>query len=414
MLKIINSAEASKLIARKAVRLTEAERIVEPILHAVATRGDAALFEYAEAFDGFERESFLVEKTELECAEQTLSSDLRSAMQTAISNIGDFARLQMPLEFMHELAPGHFVGQVVRPLERIAAYIPGGRFPLPSTVLMSCVPAKVAGVGDVWVTTPKENQAIFGAARLAGADNVALIGGAHAVAAFAYGTETIPKADRIVGPGNIYVTAAKKMLAGSTGIDFVAGPTEVLILANEGRADWIAADMLAQAEHDPDAAAIFLTTSAELGAAVAKEVERQLKGLPTAPTAKAAIKANSAVVVCTSVQEQIDLANEIAAEHVCLHDPSIAGQIVNAGSLFLGECSVEAAGDYVTGPNHVLPTAGAARLRGGLSVLDFVKVISVQQISPDALARVAAAGTALARAEGLEAHARSIEVRLNA
>jgi histidinol dehydrogenase len=238
------------------------------------------------------------------------------------------------------------------------------------------------------------------------------MGGAQAIAAFAYGTRTVPKADRIVGPGNIYVAAAKKLLAGEVGIDFVAGPTEILLIAADGDPRWIAADMLAQAEHDVDAAAILLTRSKRLAAAVAKEVERQLEALPTAAVARPAIEKNSAIVLTRSLEEAVELANEFAPEHLSIPDDKLLKKVRHAGSVFIGATSPEAAGDYASGPNHVLPTSGAARIRGGLSVTDYVKIISVQEVSGKALASLAPAITTLARAEGLEAHARSVEVRL--
>jgi histidinol dehydrogenase len=237
------------------------------------------------------------------------------------------------------------------------------------------------------------------------------MGGAHAIAAFAYGTRTVPKADRIVGPGNIYVAAAKKLLAGEVGIDFVAGPTEVLILANDGDPVWLAADLLAQAEHDTDASAILITTNRQLAGAVAEQVEAQLATLPTAPVARHAIDKNSAILLVDSDDEAVALSNRFAPEHLSLHDPKLLPGIRHAGSVFLGPFSPEAAGDYASGPNHVLPTSGAARLRGGLSAADYVKVISVQQLSARALRQLEPAITTLARVEGLEAHARSVEVR---
>jgi histidinol dehydrogenase len=238
------------------------------------------------------------------------------------------------------------------------------------------------------------------------------MGGAQAIAAFAFGTKTVPRADRIVGPGNIYVAAAKKLLAGDVGIDFVAGPTEILIIAMEGDPHFIAADMLAQAEHDTDASAILLTTSKRFAAQVAKEVERQLATLPTAPVARKAIDKNSAIILVRNLDEAAELSNAFAPEHLSLHHEALLPKIQHAGSIFLGPFSPEAAGDYAAGPNHVLPTSGVARLRGGLSAADFVKVIATQQLDSRALAKLAPAITTLARAEGLEAHARSVEVRL--
>ncbi len=308
--------------------------------------------------------------------------------------------------------PGLRLSTVVRPLEAAAAYIPSGRYPLPSTVVMTVVPARVAGVPTIMVCSPRPVPEIFGAARLLGATHVFQMGGAHAIAAFAYGTKTVPRADRIVGPGNIYVAAAKKLLAGETGIDFVAGPSEILLIAADGDPRLLAADMLAQAEHDADASAFLLTPSRRLAEAVAAEIARQLKTLPTAATARAALRRNSAIVVVSSLDEAIDLSNRFAPEHLSIPDASLLARIRHAGSVFIGPWSPEAAGDYCSGTNHVLPTSGAARLRGGLSAADFVKVISVQELTRTALARLAPAITTLARAEGLEAHARSVEIRL--
>jgi histidinol dehydrogenase len=276
---------------------------------------------------------------------------------------------------------------------------------------MTVVPAKVAGVPNIMVATPRPVDEIFGTASMLKADRVFEMGGAQAIAAFAYGTRTVPRADRIVGPGNIYVAAAKKLLAGEVGIDFVAGPTEILIIASDGDPRWLAADMLAQAEHDVDASAILLTTSKSLARAVAAEIETQLATLPTEPTARKAIDKNSAIILVASDEEAVELSNRFAPEHLSLHDAKLLAGVRHAGSVFLGPTSPEAAGDYASGPNHVLPTSGAARLRGGLSAADYVKVISVQQLSAQALARLSPAITTLARAEGLEAHARSVEVR---
>ncbi|MGH9659204.1 MAG: histidinol dehydrogenase, partial [Bryobacteraceae bacterium] len=253
---------------------------------------------------------------------------------------------------------------------------------------------------------------VLGTAYLLGVRRVFRMGGAQAIAAFAFGTATVPRADRIVGPGNIYVAAAKKLLAGEAGIDFIAGPTEVLILAADGDPRFLAADMLAQAEHDVDAAALLVTTSKRLAARVASEIERQLRTLPTAAVARKAIDRNSAIILVRTLGEGIEIANRFAPEHLCLPDSSLVARVRHAGSVFVGPSSPEAAGDYASGPNHVLPTSGVARLRGGLSAADFVKVISVQELSPAGLRRLAPAIATLARAEGLEGHARSVEVRV--
>ncbi|MFI5386354.1 MAG: histidinol dehydrogenase [Fimbriimonadales bacterium] len=410
MIRILSPDQAGPLLERKAIRMAEAEETVKPIIEAVRTRGDAALIEYARKFDGLEGH-LVAQPDELKKAENHVSPEFRDAVEVSMANIRAFAGLQMPKEFRTELAPGHVAGQIVRPLETVACYVPGGRYPLPSTVLMTAVPAAVAGVKNIWVTTPKYSHETYAAAHLSGVRRLARLGGAQAIAAFAFGTESIPKADRIVGPGNIYVAAAKKLLAGEVGIDFVAGPTEVLIVANEGNPAWIAADMLAQAEHDADAASLFLTTSRALAVQVAEEIETQLESLPTRETARLAIEANSAIIVTGSDSESMELSNRVAPEHLCLIDPALLPTVAHAGSVFLGEHSPEAAGDYSTGPNHVLPTAGAARLHGGLSVLDFVKVITVQELSSSGLETISSAATTLARAEGLEGHARSIEIR---
>ena len=389
-----------------------AEAVVRPILEDVRRRGDRALLEYARKFDGFARRTVRVSEEELGAARRRLSPEFRRAVRTAAANIRDFARRQMPRPWMRQ-SGGVRVGQVVRPLSTVAAYVPAGRYPLPSTILMTAVPAQVAGVANICVASPKPVDQVWGTAAMLGLTRVFEMGGAQAIAAFAYGTRTVPKADRIVGPGNIYVAAAKKLLAGEVGIDFVAGPTEILIIAAEGDPRYLAADLLAQAEHDVDATAVLLTTSRRLATAVAKEVERQLATLPTAAVAAQSIARNSAIVLVRSIEEALEISNRFAPEHLSIPDTSLLPAIEHAGSVFVGPFSPEAAGDYASGPNHVLPTSGAARVRGGLAVTDFVKVISVQQLSAVGLARLAPSIVTLARAEGLEAHARSVEVRTN-
>jgi histidinol dehydrogenase len=279
--------------------------------------------------------------------------------------------------------------------------------------MMTVIPAQVAGVRNICVACPRRVPEILGTAHLLGVERVFQMGGAQAIAAFAYGTRSVPRADRIVGPGSIYVAAAKKLLAGEVGIDFVAGPTEILIVSADGNPRHLAADMLAQAEHDVDAAAILLTTSKRLANAVVKEIERQLADLPTAAVARKAIQRNSAIMLVRSREEAIELSNRFAPEHLSIPDDRLLAHVRHAGSIFIGPFSTEAAGDYASGPNHVLPTSGVARLRGGLAVADYLKVISVQRLSRAALAALAPAITTLARAEGLEAHARSVEVRIN-
>jgi histidinol dehydrogenase len=406
MIRILDHNDAAGLITRKTVRLEEAERIVAPIIDDVRKRGDRALLEYAHKFDGFDGSSVRI------AVEGSLTQEMQSAVETAAKNIREHALTQLPVEKFVEYPDGRRLGQIVRPLDSMGAYIPAGRYPLPSTLLMTVIPAQVAGVATTCVACPNPSPEILGIAAWLGVTHLFRMGGAQAIAALAYGTETVPRVDRIVGPGNIYVAAAKKLIAGEVGIDFVAGPTEIVILAAEGNAKWIAADMLAQAEHDVDASAILLTTSRALAAAVADEIERQLSTLSTERVARASIENNGAIVIVDAMERAIEFSNALAPEHLALHDPALLGGIKHAGAVFLGPSSPEAAGDYASGPNHVLPTSGAARLRGGLSTADFVKVISVQELSPAALAGLTPAITTLARAEGLEAHARSVEARL--
>lgn len=413
MIRILEASQAKRLLKRKAARLEEAEAVVAPILQDVRKRGDKALVEYARKFDGLERKSVMVPASEREAAAKRLSREFRGAVKTAAANIRAYAKLQLPAERKETVSPGVELGQIVRPLDTVAAYIPSGRYPLPSTLLMTAIPAQVAGVPTVCAATPRAVDEIFGTAHLLGVSHVFQMGGAHAIAAFAYGTRTVPRADRIVGPGSIYVAAAKKLLAGEVGIDFVAGPTEILLIAAEGNPRHLAADMLAQAEHDTDASAILLTTSRTLAEAVALEIEAQLETLPTAGTARVAIRKNSAILVVDSLDQAVDLSNEFAPEHLSIPSRSLLKKIRHAGSVFVGPNSPEAAGDYAAGPNHVLPTNGAARLRGGLSAADYVKVISVQELSRQGLEGILPAVTTLARAEGLEAHARSAEVRFD-
>jgi histidinol dehydrogenase len=416
MLKIIsskNKAAVDRLLVRRAQRLSQAEAVVRPILEAVRKRGDRALLQYASKLDGLRAKTVRVPKTELERAEQSLSRDFRAAIDTASKQIRRFAELQMPQPWVRNAGNGVTLGQIVRPLGSVAAYIPGGRYPLPSTLMMTVIPAQVAEVKQILVASPQPSPEILGTAGRLGVEHFFQMGGAQAIAAFAFGTETVPRADRIVGPGNVYVTAAKKLLAGEAGIDFIAGPTEIVLISADGHPRLLAADMLAQAEHDVDASAILLTTSRKLASAVVAEVAAQLKDLPTRAVAAKAIDSNSAIVVTRSLNEAVDISNRFAPEHLTIHNKTLLPQVQNAGSVFIGEWSPEAAGDYAAGPNHVLPTSGAAALRGGLSVLDYVKIISVQQLEPEGLRRLAPAIVTLARAEGLEGHARSIEVRTN-
>ena len=406
MIRILNYEDASTLLTRNSTRLEEAERVVAPILADVRTRGDAAVQEYTRKFDKEPRAPRPVPGLASEIA-----PSLSHAIQQAAANIREHAQTQLPRESTFTYPDGRTLSQIVRPLDSMAAYIPAGRYPLPSTLLMTIIPAQVAGVATTCAACPNPSSEILWLVEWLGVKHFFRMGGAQAIAAFAYGTETVPKVDRIVGPGNIYVAAAKKLIAGEVGIDFIAGPTEIVIIAAEGDPRWLAADMLAQAEHDVDASSILLTTSRALAESVATEIERQLATLPTAPVARQSIDSNGAIVIVDSLERAVDFSNSLAPEHLSLHDPTLLPLLRHAGSVFIGPLSPEAAGDYASGPNHVLPTSGAARLRGGLSVADFVKVISVQELTREGLANLTPSIAALARAEGLEAHARSVEVR---
>lgn len=411
MIRILSHEDAGAVLTRRTARLDEAEAVVQPILRAVESEGDKAVLEFARKFDGLGDRALLIPQSEMAEAAGRLSPEIRDAIAVATRNIREFAREQLPKPYFREFSDGRKLGQIVRPLEAVGCYIPSGRYPLPSTLLMTAALAQEAGVPNIVVASPKPTDEILGAAHLLGLRQVFRVGGAHAIAAMAYGTETVPRVDRIVGPGNIYVAAAKKLLAGEVGIDFIAGPTEILILSAGGNAQVIAADMLAQAEHDADAAAVLITTSETLARAVQESLEEQLQTLATADVARQSVDRNGAIILVPDLKTGMALANEFAPEHLSLHDASLLAEVRNAGTVFLGEHSPESAGDYAAGPSHVLPTSGRSRLRGGLSAADFVKVIAIQELSPQALEELAPAITTLARAEGLEAHARAVEVR---
>ena len=415
MLRIIPSRDRAglqELLEARSRRQQSVEDVVGPILDSVRRRGDAALVEHARQLDGLEGRALRVVPSAMRAAEDALPRKLAAAVRQAGERIREFARRQMPREWMAPSGQGIETGQLVRPLDSVGAYIPSGRYPLLSTLLMTAIPAQVAGVGRVAVASPRPHPSTLGTAAMLGIREFYAVGGAQAIAAFAYGTESVRRVSRIVGPGNAYVAAAKKLLASEAGIDFVAGPTEIVLIFERGSAPALAADMLAQAEHDTDAAAILLTPSRRLAESVAAEVQRQLASLPTASTAREAIRTNSAAVVTENLGQACEIANRIAPEHLAVSEDVPLSDIQSAGSVFIGEWTPEAAGDYVTGPNHVLPTSGQARLRGGLSVLDFVKIISVQRLEERGLRELAPAITTLARAEGLEGHARSIEARI--
>jgi histidinol dehydrogenase len=384
---------------------TQVRRIVD----LVRGQGDRALRRFAERWDGLApRQPLAVAPAELEAAWELTIPALRQSMKKAAANIRKFALRQKPRAWSMS-RDGISLGQVVRPLRAVGCYVPGGRYPLVSSVLMTVIPAQVAGVEEICIASPRPANEVLAAAYMLGARRVYRVGGAQAVAALAFGTKTIPKVDKIVGPGNAYVTAAKKLVAFDCAIDFLAGPTEVLILADRGRPAFIAADLVAQAEHDPESIAVLVTTAPALAESVARECDRQSANNPTA---KQSLRRSGCILLAESAAQALAWANQIAPEHITVA-PENVPHVRNAGSIFVGEFSAQAAGDYASGPNHVLPTAGASRFRGGLSVLDFLKVITVQELTQPGLGRLCSTITTLADAEGLRAHADSVRVRCN-
>jgi histidinol dehydrogenase len=334
---------------------------------------------------------------------------IRRALRQAALNIARVASRQIPRHWDLQIAPGVSVEQRAEPLASVGCYVPGGRFPLPSSLLMTAVPARVAGVRDIIVACPRPDPAVMAAAIEAGVSRMFRVGGAHAIAALAYGTGAVPRVDKIVGPGNRYVAAAKAMVAADCAIDFYAGPTEIVIVAGAGRAAWIAADLIAQAEHDVDARALFITWNRAFAARVRNEVSARARGREIV---EGSLATNGAIIVTRTADDAMALANRIAPEHLVVDRESLTRRPLTAGAVFVGPFSAQAAGDYATGSNHVLPTAGAARFRGGLSAADFMRVMSVQRVTRAGLARLAPTIVPLARAEGLTAHAESIEIRL--
>lgn len=397
----------------------EIERRVYDIIENVRANGDAALREYSEKFDGVKLDDFKVDQSIIDAAWDNLPEDLKHALLVAKKNITEFHSREIEQGFVDMDTPGIIRGQKVTPLARVGLYVPGGTAAYPSTIMMTALPAKISGVKEIIMVTPPQkdgiNPAVLGAAKLAGVDAVYQVGGAQGVAALAYGTEQIPKVDKIVGPGNIYVATAKRQVFGQVDIDMIAGPSEIGVIADESANPvHLAADLLSQAEHDPRARAIMVTNSEKLANLVSDEVERQLSQLPRESIARPAIENNSYIAVMDSVEDMFTVMNEVAPEHleIQLPDPmEYMSMVENAGSVFLGRYASEPLGDYVGGTNHVLPTSGTAKFSSPLGVYDFVKRISFTQFSRERLQGVAKDITTLARTEGLEAHARAIEVR---
>ena len=397
-----------KLERRGPAGLANVEGQVRRIIEDVRRNGDRALRRYAQKWDGLKhREPLRASPAEMEQAWSSVAEEFRQALQTAAASIRGYCERQRPQEWYTAAQPGIEVGQVVRPLQSTGCYVPGGRHPLPSTMLMTVIPAQVAGVQEIRLVSPRPATETLATAFFLGIQEFYRVGGAQAVAALAYGTKSIPRVDKIVGPGNLFVTAAKKLVAFDCAIDFLAGPTEAAIVSDVGEPDFIAADLVAQAEHDPEALAIFITTSLELAEAVEHEIKEAAAGNEIA---EASLKKNGVILLAASREQAMQFANRIAPEHITVDEDDVA-LIRNAGSIFVGEYSAQAAGDYMAGPNHVLPTGGTARFRAGLSVMDFLKIISIQKLSSDGLEQLAQAIVTLAEAEGLTAHAESIRVR---
>ncbi len=394
-------------IAERGSQLARVEAAVERIVTDVRRGGDRSLRAYATKFDGLgAKEALRVGESELQKAWQSAPASLRSALTQAAANIRQFCQWQKPKEW-RRTRKGVTLGIAVRPLQSVGCYVPSGRHPLVSTLLMTAIPAQVAGVQDIRVVSPRPSSEVLAAAGMLGIRDFYRVGGAHAVAALAYGTKTIARVEKIVGPGNSYVTAAKKLVAFDCAIDFLAGPTEALIVGDNGNPEFIAADLVAQAEHDPQALSVFITTKRGLAIRVQKWVRQQSARNPVAISS---LKSQGAILVAGSRRQAMQWANAIAPEHITV-GASHLPEVQNAGSIFIGDYSAQAAGDYASGPNHVLPTAGMARFRGGLSVMDFVKLITVQELTPTGLRRLAPTIECLAETEGLPAHAESIRVR---
>lgn len=404
-----------KILAQRRGRDRAAEGVASRIIRHVRSRGDAALFFWTRSLDHVVLNSgnMWVSRHELRTAARRVSSVFLDAVDHAARNIRAVANRQIPREWSIEVERGVRATQRVRPIDMIGCYIPGGRFSLVSTLLMTAIPAQVAGVRKIVVVSPQPSDELLATAERLGLKHIARLGGAQAIAALAYGTQSVPRVDKIFGPGNRYVTAAKRLISGDCAIDLLAGPTEAIVFARRGNARFIAADLIAQSEHDPDAIGLLVTTSRRFGRSLADEIDRQLFMLPATNPAWRSLKKNGAVLITRNVAEGIRFINRFAPEHLSL--PGEAAQLVDrfhcAGSIFLGDWSAQSFGDYATGTNHVLPTGGVARARGGLSTADFMNCISVQKISRIGCAWLAPVASQFAAAEGLVAHGRAVEVR---
>lgn len=408
-----NAEEAELLLKqlerRSGATLDTVLPAVTRIVADVRKNGDRALRKYAVKFDGHTKQSSLqISREEMQQALKETPAKIREAIERAADNIRAFAERQLPQNWSFSPIDGLKTGVAIRPLEAAGCYVPSGRYPLPSTLLMTVIPAQVAGVKRIVVVSPKPARETLAAAALLNVEHFCRIGGAQAIAALAYGTESIARVDRIVGPGNLYVTAAKKLVAFDCSIDMLAGPTEIVVTSETGSPAAIASDLVAQAEHDPEALPIFVTTSATLAKEVIAETKQRIK---VNAIAKESILRNGIVFLAKTIEEARAITNRLAPEHLTVDTAADLNWVTNAGSVFVGEYSPQPMGDYVSGPNHTLPTGGTARVRGGLSVMDFVKVITVQQYSKTGLRQLGPAAIALAEAEGLKGHAEAIRTR---
>jgi len=408
--KAAADALIESLERRGAVNTARVEPAVRGILAGVKKDGDRALLRHAAEFDELAKDQpLLVSRDEMKSAWDSTAPALQAAMMVARANILAFAEAQMPQEWTISPVDGVKTGQIVRPLGSVGCYVPGGRYPLPSTLLMTVTPAQVAGVERIVVCSPKPAKETMAAAWLAGVTEFYRVGGAQAIAAMAYGTATIERVDKIVGPGNLYVTAAKMLVANDCGIDMPAGPTEIVVTSETGDAAGIAADLIAQAEHDPETLAVLITSKETLARDVAAEVKLRARDNKIA---KQSLAAQGCVFVTATVREARELTNRLAPEHLTVDSDADLKWIRNAGSVFVGKYAPQSMGDYISGPNHVLPTGRVGRVRGGLSVSDFVKVITVQRYTRAGLKKMGPHAIALAEAEGLKGHAESVRVRM--
>jgi len=409
-MRILSGCKAALAVERLSARstqLTALEPKVQSIINNVRRNGDATLRRYATRWDGLAADQPLqISEAELCDALKNLPAPTRKSLRHAAQNIRRFAEWQKPRTWTRDRR-GTSLGQLVIPLDSVGCYVPGGRYPLVSTLLMTVIPAQVAGVNNIRVVSPKPSTEVLAAAALLGVREFYRVGGAQAIAALAYGTKSIRRVDKIVGPGNSYVTVAKKLVSFDCSIDFLAGPTEAVVLSESGTPEFIAADLVSQSEHDPDALSIFITTSSRLADSVASATDALACNNRIA---RQSLKQRGMILLAQSREQAREWANRLAPEHITI-EPEDLPHIRNAGSVFVGDYSPQAAGDYASGPNHVLPTSGQARFRGGLSVLDFVKLITVQQLSRDGLEQIGKTVERLAEIEGLQAHAASVRVR---